>query len=90
VKAGYGQGRRPELTGRGLICSLGGWTASKKLRLKGQDRLKGDERILGDSDIVTSISQKPAAFGPGDTWRSTAINYKAVKIIVYIGEKNES
>jgi REP element-mobilizing transposase RayT len=55
IKAGYGQGRRPELTGGGLIRSLGGWAASKKLRLKGQDRLKGDERILGDSDFVTAI-----------------------------------
>ena len=55
VKAGYCQGRRPELTGGGLIRSLGGWAASKKLRLKGQDRLKGDERILGDSDFVISI-----------------------------------
>jgi REP element-mobilizing transposase RayT len=55
MKRGYGQGRRPELTGGGLIRSLGGWAATKKLRLKGQDRLKGDERILGDSDFVTSI-----------------------------------
>lgn len=35
VKAGYGQGRRPELTGDGLIRSLGGWAASKKQRVKG-------------------------------------------------------
>ena len=49
VKTGCGQGRRPELTGGGLIRSLGGWVALKKLRLK------GDERILGDSDFVTSI-----------------------------------
>ena len=55
VKVGYGQGRRPELTGGGLVRSLGGWAAAKKMRLKGQDRLKGDERILGDSDFVTSI-----------------------------------
>ena len=55
MKRGYGQGRRPELTGGGLIRSLGGWAAAKKLRIKGQDRLKGDERILGDSDFVTSI-----------------------------------
>jgi len=52
VKTGYGQGRRPELTGGGLIRSLGGWAALKKLRLKDQDRLKGDERILGDSVIL--------------------------------------
>jgi len=49
VKAGWEQGRIPELTGGGLIRSLGGWAALKKIRLKGQDRLKGDERILGDS-----------------------------------------
>ena len=55
VKAGIGQGRRPELTGGGLIRSLGGWAALKKQRIKGQDRLKGDERILGDSDFVMSI-----------------------------------
>ena len=55
IKAGYGQGRRPELTGGGLIRNLGGWAAAKKLRLKGQDRLKVDERILGDSDFVTAI-----------------------------------
>jgi len=55
VKAGYGQGRRPEFVGGGLIRSLGGWAALKNQRLKGKDRLKGDERILGDSDFVTSI-----------------------------------
>jgi hypothetical protein len=55
VKAGFDQGRRPELTVGGLIRSLGGWAASKKLRVKGQDRLNGDERIPGDSVFVTSI-----------------------------------
>ena len=35
--------------------SLGGWSAIKKLRLKGQDRVKGDERILGDGEFVTAI-----------------------------------
>ena len=55
VKAGWSQGRLPELTGGGLIRSLGGWAALKKIRLKGQDRLKGDERILGDSEFVMSI-----------------------------------
>jgi hypothetical protein len=55
VKEGIAQGRRPELVGGGLIRSLGGWTAVKKLRLKGQDRMKGDERILGDGDFVMDI-----------------------------------
>jgi REP element-mobilizing transposase RayT len=55
VKEGIDQGRRPELVGGGLVRSLGGWSAVKKLRLKGQDRIKGDERILGDGDFVTVL-----------------------------------
>ena len=55
IAAGWEQGRIPELTGGGLVRSLGGWTALKKIRLKGQERLKGDERILGDSEFVLSV-----------------------------------
>lgn len=55
IKAGFHQGRRPELTGGGLIRSLGGWTELKKIRLKGHDRVKSDARILGDSDFVSQI-----------------------------------
>jgi putative transposase len=55
VRKGVDQGRRPELVGGGLVRSLGGWSAVKKLRLKGQDRVKGDERILGDSEFVTAL-----------------------------------
>jgi putative transposase len=55
VKEGIDQGRRPELVGGGLIRSLGGWSAAKKLRLKGQDRVKGDERILGESEFVSGL-----------------------------------
>ena len=55
VKKGIDQGRRPELVGGGLVRSLGGWSAVKKLRLKGQDRVKGDERILGDGEFVTAL-----------------------------------
>ena len=55
IKEGVDQGRRPELVGGGLVRSLGGWAAVKKLRLTGQDRMKGDERILGDGDFVMDI-----------------------------------
>ena len=55
VKEGIDQGRRPELVGGGLIRSLGGWAAVKKLRLRGHDRIKGDERILGDGEFVMAI-----------------------------------
>ena len=55
VKAGIDQGRRPELTGGGLIRSLGGWAEVKRIRQKDYGRLKGDERILGDSDFVMRV-----------------------------------
>jgi len=55
VKEGIDQGRRPELVGGGLVRSLGGWSAVRKLRLKGQDRIKGDERILGDGEFVSAL-----------------------------------
>ena len=44
-------GKRPELTGGGLVRSAGGWSALKTLR-KANVYIKGDERILGDSDFV--------------------------------------
>lgn len=48
---GVATGKRPELTGGGLIRSLGGWKTAIKT-LSRMDRLKGDERILGNSDFV--------------------------------------
>jgi chromosomal replication initiation ATPase DnaA len=45
------QGRRDDLSGGGLLRSIGGWS-----ELKGQrQRVKGDQRILGDSDFVLRI-----------------------------------
>jgi hypothetical protein len=55
VQAEFNQGRRPELTGGGLIRSLAGWKALKKIRVRGQDRIKSDSRILGDNDFVTQM-----------------------------------
>jgi putative transposase len=55
IKEGVYQGRKPELVGGGLIRSLGGWSAARKLRLKGQDRIKGDERILGEGEFVSGL-----------------------------------
>ena len=54
VKQGLTQGRRKELTGGGLIRSLGGWRQARE-RLKGIDHVMSDERILGDSDFVDSV-----------------------------------
>jgi REP element-mobilizing transposase RayT len=58
VKEGIAQGRRPELVGGGLIRSLGGWEAVKKIRMSGQDRIKSDQRILGESDFVMEVLEE--------------------------------
>ena len=55
VEAGLEQGRRKELTGGGLIRSLGGWAEASMYGLKGQGHIKSDERILGESDFVDEI-----------------------------------
>lgn len=55
VEAGIIQGRRPELTGGGLIRSLGGWQAVKDARSSGLKRIKADHRILGDSSFVMEV-----------------------------------
>ena len=55
VEEGVEQGRREELTGGGLIRSLGGWSEVKRLREKGRDHVMSDERILGDSEFVDSV-----------------------------------
>jgi len=54
VEKGVDQGRRPDLTGGGLVRSHGGWAVLKGLRKAGI-RVKGDERILGDSDFVIDV-----------------------------------
>ncbi len=55
VEEGVVLGSRPELVGGGLIRSLGGWEAVKKMRINGRERIKGDQRILGDSGFVTDV-----------------------------------
>ena len=64
VEAGFEQGRREELTGGGLIRSLGGWSEVRRQGLKGRDHIKSDERILGESDFVAHVlSEAEEAFG---------------------------
>ncbi len=54
IKERIPRGRRKELTGGGLIRSLGGWT-EVRAALKGGVHIMSDERILGDSDFVDSV-----------------------------------
>jgi len=54
VEKGILEGKRPDLTGGGLLRSIGGWKVLKGLRKAGI-RVKGDERILGDSDFAENV-----------------------------------
>jgi putative transposase len=49
-----GLGRQQELTGGGLIRSIGGWSEVKSLRKRGEKQFS-DERILGSGDFVREI-----------------------------------
>lgn len=51
VEAGIEQGRREDLSGGGLLRSIGGWSEVKRQR----QRVKGDQRILGDSGFVLRV-----------------------------------
>ena len=54
VKKGIPVGKRSDLTGGGLVRSLGGWQAVRRMQ-KGGERFRGDERILGNSDFVLNV-----------------------------------
>ncbi len=54
MESGFDQGHRDELTGGGLIRSLGGWSEIARTNLKGS-HTKSDERILGESAFVSDI-----------------------------------
>ena len=54
VNKGVEQGKRTDLTGGGLVRSVGGWQALKALRAAKVFE-KGDERILGNGDFVESV-----------------------------------
>ncbi len=54
IHKGIQAGKRPELTGGGLIRSSGGWFVIKSLR-RANIHFKSDERVLGDSDFVERV-----------------------------------
>ena len=57
VRDGLAEGRRPELTGGGLIRSQGGWSQVLALRSKGEKE-QSDERILGSGGFVEQVLQE--------------------------------
>jgi len=54
VEAGAGEGKRPELTGGGLLRSNGGWKGVAELR-RGREEYRSDERILGTTSFIEEI-----------------------------------
>lgn len=54
VEKRIAMGDRPDLTGGGLIRSMGGWSVVRAMRRAGE-REKGDERILGSGAFVSEI-----------------------------------
>jgi len=55
-----GEGSQPELTGGGLIRSMGGWSEVKSLRQRGEKQFS-DERILGSGEFVQEILRDASA-----------------------------
>jgi hypothetical protein len=51
VGKGIRDGKRPELVGGGLICSLGGWVAAKAVR-EAKDRITGSSVRRIGLDII--------------------------------------
>ncbi len=54
VEKGISLGKRPELTGGGLIRSMGGWSIVKAMRNRGINE-QSDARILGSGDFVSAV-----------------------------------
>jgi len=63
MEQGIPRGRREDLTGGGLIRSIGGWTEVEHLKQRRHDHIMSDERILGDSAFVEDLlSQADEAY----------------------------
>ena len=54
VKKGIALGKRPDLTGGGLIRSMGGWSIVKAMRNSGIKE-ESDARILGSGEFVSEL-----------------------------------
>jgi chromosomal replication initiation ATPase DnaA len=54
ISQGVARGKRPDLTGGGLVRSSGGWKTVKKA----DARFSSDERILGSSEFVDSALKR--------------------------------
>lgn len=85
VAKGAAEGQKPELTGGGLIRSLGGWHVLQSMReLNVPHKLKSDERILGDSEFVESVLDS-ASEKMAQKYRLKANGYRFETIVDRVG-----
>ena len=78
VFQGIEQGKRSDLTGGGLVRSVGGWSVAKELR-KAKGYVKGDERILGDGDFVDQVLRDAEdALSRGNKLKAEGMNVEKV------------
>ena len=85
MEQGLDQGRREDLTGGGLIRSVGGWTEVKELKRQGHEHVMSDERILGDSAFVENLlTQANEAFERH--YELKRLGYDAGKVAKKVGK----
>jgi REP element-mobilizing transposase RayT len=84
VRKGIELGKRPDLTGGGLLRSHGGWTGVKSMKEAG-DYQKGDERILGDGQFVNEVLEK-AEERLKEKYLLKTKGYDLYKLIVRVAE----
>ncbi len=82
VADGVDLGRRPDLTGGGLLRSNGGWIQIAA-RQQGDNHLKSDERILGDSGFVESaLRETEECLEAGSLFQKNGIDLERLARIV--------
>ena len=85
MERGIGQGSREDLTGGGLIRSVGGWSEVKQLKRQGHEHVMSDERILGDSAFVENLlSQADEAYER--RYELKRLGYDAERVAKRVGE----
>ena len=85
MEGGIAQGRREDLTGGGLIRSVGGWAEIKQLRRQGREHVMSDERILGDSGFVENVlSQADETYER--RYKLKCLGYDADRIALRVAE----
>jgi hypothetical protein len=79
LKEGRAKEKREELTGGGLLRTVGGWKKLEELKERGESAV-GDERMLGDSDFVQTVWKR--ADGEGKNSKTPAERQTSLERLV--------